>query len=227
MKKTATGLTLAAALSLTAFAAAPATALDSNGNYKNCAEVYADGIYNIGPDHPRYDEGLDNDDDDVIGCENPDLNRYPNLKNLAAATSSPKPAARPQASLPSHVTQPDAIDNQYTYPDCKDVFAAGLANLPKSSKYYHADLDADLDGIGCEVNGDDAWVPAAIKAKYAPATAARAEESAAAEAPQVTVVPEGTPKTGPEGVALAPFALGAVALAGVAGAGVVARRRQA
>lgn len=222
MKKTATGLTLAAALSLTAFAAAPAQA--DEPIFENCAEARAAGYGNFTREHATFPHLNDIDNDGVV-CEGPNSPYGPN--GPAVAKPSPKPAARPQASLPSHVTQPDAIDNQYTYPDCKDVFAAGLANLPKSSKYYHADLDADLDGIGCEVNGDDAWVPAAIKAKYAPATAARAEESASAEAPQVTVVPEGTPKTGPEGVALAPFALGAVALAGVAGAGVVARRRQA
>ena len=88
------------------------------------------------------------------------------------------------------------------------------------------DVRADLDGIGCEVNGDDAPVPAEIKAAYAasaPSSAAPAEES---EAPQVTVVPQGAPETGVGGPALAPLA-GLLGLAAVAGAGVAARRRQA
>ncbi|WP_248122404.1 excalibur calcium-binding domain-containing protein [Micrococcus lacusdianchii] len=222
MKKTATGLTLAAALSLTAFSAAPASALDRNGNFQNCDEVYAAGFSHIGPEHPQYDSGLDNSDDDLIGCENPENAGYYDTKKWAPSA----PSVDVDSDLPDHVTQPDSIDNQFTYPDCKDVFAAGLANLPESSEYYHADLDADLDGIGCEVNGDDAAdVPAEIVAKY---TSKKSEdEDASDDEPQVTVVPEGTPDTGAEGTPLAPFAAGALALAAVAGTGVALRRRQA
>lgn len=222
MKKTATGLTLAAALSLTAFSAAPASALDRNGNFQNCDEVYAAGFSHIGPEHPQYDSGLDNSDDDLIGCENPENAGYYDTKKWAPSA----PSVDVDSDLPDHVTQPDSIDNQFTYPDCKDVFAAGLANLPESSEYYHADLDADLDGIGCEVNGDDAAdVPAEIVAKY---TSKKSEdEDASDDEPQVTVVPEGTPDTGAEGTPLAPFAAGALALAAVGGAGVALRRRQA
>lgn len=226
MKKTTTGLTLAAALSLTALAAAPASALDRYGNFQNCDEVYSAGLSHLTDSHPQYDDGLDGSDNDGIGCERPEQNGY--YKTKKWTPSAPKvdaPSADVDSDLPDHVTLPDAVDNQFTYPDCKDVFAAGLANLPKDSEYYHEDLDADLDGIGCEVNGDDAAdVPAEIVAKY---TVQESEADDSDDEPQVAVVPEGTPDTGAEGTPLAPFAAGALVLAAVAGSAVALRRREA
>ncbi|MBF0744812.1 excalibur calcium-binding domain-containing protein [Micrococcus yunnanensis] len=225
MKKIVTGATLTAALGLSLFAAAPATALDRNGNFQNCDEVYASGLSHISPDHPQYDKGLDNSDDDVIGCENPESAGYYNTKRWAATT--PMPEA--ESGLPDHVTQPDWIDEQYTYPDCKDAFAAGVYNIPSDSEYYHEDLDADLDGVGCEYNveygviveGREQAAAAEIEAIKTGAVAETEDES------QVSVVPVGAAETGvaPAADPAAAFAVGALGLAGVAGAAVLVRRR--
>lgn len=223
LKKVITGAALSAALGLSLFAAAPATALDRNGNYENCDEVYSAGISHITPDHPRYDKGLDNSDDDVIGCENPENAGYSNTVRWSA------PVADGGSDLPDHVIVPDVIDDQFVYPDCKDAFAAGVYNIPADSEYYHEDLDADLDGVGCEYNveydvvveGREQAAAAEIKAIKASGTVVAEEE------PQVTAVPVGAAETGvaPQADPSAALALGALGLAGVAGAAVVARRR--
>ena len=228
MKKIATGVTLTAALGLSLFAAAPATALDRNGNYQNCAEVYAAGESHIGPDHPKYDAGLDSkNDEDLIGCENPDGADYSNAEERSGSEDS---ASSTTAGLPEHVTLPDAVDNQFAYPDCKDAWDAGLYNIEESSEYYHVDLDADLDGVGCEYNvqygvavegreDEAAEEIAAIKAS--------AKEEGVVEEQQVSQVPAGAVDAGvaPDSDPAAALTVGALGLAAVAGAGVAARRR--
>lgn len=226
MKKLATGLTLSAALGLSLFAAAPASALDRNGNFQNCDEVYAAGLSHIAPDHPKYDKGLDNTDEDLIGCENPENAGFYHTKRWGSETkSAPAPS-----KLPDHVTQPDVVDNKHAYPDCKDVFAAGMSNLKSSSKYYHKDLDADLDGIGCEYNEEFGVIVEGREkaaAQEIAAMKASAIKEEKAEEKQVAEVPAGAVDAGiaPESDPAAALGVGALGLAVVAGGAVVARRR--
>ena len=67
MKKTLTGLTLAAAFGFTVLAASPAAAAPP---YANCAAAAAEGVYNIAEGQPGYAAGLDRDGDGVA-CEGP------------------------------------------------------------------------------------------------------------------------------------------------------------
>lgn len=219
MKKTATGLTLAAALSLTAFSAAPASAQDAP--YENCTQLYNDGFSHIPSSHPQFTEGLDRSvPRDGIGCEK---DGYIRLDTPGANVSEGYHDPRDQAL-------PDAA---YTYPDCADAYAAGVFNIPSSSDDYHDDLDSDQDGVGCEYNVEYGVIvegreeAAAEEIAAIKASAVQESESDDEDEQQVTVVPEGTPATGAEGTPLAPFAAGALALAAVAGTGVAMRRRQA
>ncbi|MFJ2509356.1 excalibur calcium-binding domain-containing protein [Arthrobacter citreus] len=65
MKKTLTGLTIAAAFGFTALAASPAAAAPP---YANCAAAAAEGVYNIAEGQPGYEPSLDRDGDGVA-CE--------------------------------------------------------------------------------------------------------------------------------------------------------------
>ncbi|MFZ3415182.1 excalibur calcium-binding domain-containing protein [Arthrobacter sp. 3Tela_A] len=67
MKKTLTGLTLAAAFGFTALAASPAAAAPP---YANCDAAAAEGVYNIPAGDPRYAANLDRDQDD-LACDDP------------------------------------------------------------------------------------------------------------------------------------------------------------
>ncbi|WP_082157538.1 excalibur calcium-binding domain-containing protein [Kocuria sp. SM24M-10] len=49
--------------------AAPAPA--AGAPYANCTEVYANGESHLTPAHPRWNPGLDGNDNDGIGCESP------------------------------------------------------------------------------------------------------------------------------------------------------------
>ena len=82
MKKTLTGLTLAAAFAFTALAASPAAAAPP---YQNCDAAAAEGVYNIPAGDPRYAPGLDRDKDNVA-CDDP---------NQPPATPMPNPPADP------------------------------------------------------------------------------------------------------------------------------------
>lgn len=65
MKKTLTGLTLAAAFGFTALAASPAAAAPP---YANCDAANAEGAFNIKVGEPGYEPRLDRDGDGVA-CE--------------------------------------------------------------------------------------------------------------------------------------------------------------
>lgn len=65
MKKTLTGLTLAAAFGFTALAASPAAAAPP---YANCTVANAEGAFNIKVGEPGYEPRLDRDGDGVA-CE--------------------------------------------------------------------------------------------------------------------------------------------------------------
>lgn len=219
MKKTATGLTLAAALSLTAFSAAPASA--EVPLFDTCAEAREAGYGNFVPGDANFANKRDANSNGVV-CEGEGLRR-------TDGTSAPAPTATHD---PTDQALPDAA---YTYPDCKDAYAAGVFNIPAASDDYHDDLDSDQDGVGCEYNveygviveGREEAAAEEIAAIKAAAVQESDDEDASDDEPQVTVVPEGTPDTGAEGTPLAPFAAGALALAAVGGAGVALRRRQA
>lgn len=223
MKKIVTGATLTAALGLSLFAAAPATAVEAP--FANCTAAYEEGYSHIPSTHPRFQPKLDANDDG-IGCEG-----RQGLERLDGGADW-APPVQEESGLPDHVTQPDWIDEQYTYPDCKDAFAAGVYNIPSDSEYYHEDLDADLDGVGCEYNveygviveGREQAAAAEIEAIKTGAVVETEDES------QVSVVPVGAAETGvaPAADPAAAFAVGALGLAGVAGAAVlVCRRAQA
>lgn len=219
MKKTATGLTLAAALSLTAFSAAPASA--EVPLFDTCAEAKAEGYGNFVPGDANYENKRDTNNNDVV-CEGEGLSRTD-----GAAAPAPAPAA---SQDPRDQALPDAA---YTYPDCEDAYAAGVFNILSSSDDYHDDLDSDQDGVGCEYNVEYGVIvegrEQAAAEEIAAIKASAVQESASddEDEQQVTVVPEGTPATGAEGTPLAPFAAGALALAAVAGTGVAMRRRRA
>lgn len=221
MKKTATGLTLAAALSLTALSAAPASAETVP---QNCGQVYKLGYSHVPKGHEWYQLKMDGGKDG-IACENSD-GKYTNLKRL----DTPGANVSEGYHDPTDQALPDAA---YTYPDCKDAYAAGVFNIPSSSEDYHDDLDSDQDGVGCEYNVEYGVIvegreeAAAEEIAAIKASAVQESESDDEDEQQVTVVPEGTPDTGAEGTPLAPFAAGALALAAVAGTGVAMRRRQA
>ena len=226
MKRTATGLTLAAALSLTAFSAAPASAETVP---QNCTDVYKLGYSHVPESHEWYKPRMDGNPGNGIGCENKG-GEYKNLKRL----DTPGANVSEGYHDPTDQALPDAA---YTYPDCKDAYAAGVFNIPAASDDYHDDLDSDQDGVGCEYNVEYGVIvegreeAAAEEISAIKAAAVQESESddedASDDEPQVTVVPEGTPDTGAEGTPLAPFAAGALALAAVAGTGVALRRRQA
>lgn len=69
LKKIITGTTLTAALGLSLFAAAPATAVEAP--FENCTAAYEAGYSNIPSTDARYQPKLDRDGDG-IGCDNPD-----------------------------------------------------------------------------------------------------------------------------------------------------------
>ncbi|MEB7503952.1 excalibur calcium-binding domain-containing protein [Arthrobacter koreensis] len=89
MKKTLTGLTIAAAFGFTALAASPAAAAPP---YANCDAAAAEGVYNIAEGQPGYEPSLDRDGDG-IACEGP----------------TPSPA--PPSPSPTTTTLPP-VDNQ-------------------------------------------------------------------------------------------------------------------
>lgn len=70
MKKTASGIALAAVLGLSVLSATPAMAVV--GAYESCGAAAADGVYNIPVGAPGYGPHLDSDGDGV-GCENADI----------------------------------------------------------------------------------------------------------------------------------------------------------
>ena len=129
----------------------------------------------------------------------------------------------------ARVTKAALPDAAYTYPDCKDAYAAGVFNIPATHPDYHDDLDSDQDGVGCEYNveygviveGREQAAAAEIEAIKTGAVAETEDES------QVSVVPVGAAETGvaPAADPAAAFAVGALGLAGVAGAAVLVRRR--
>ncbi|MEW1965630.1 excalibur calcium-binding domain-containing protein [Micrococcus sp. NPDC078436] len=227
MKKLATGVTLTAALGVSLFAAAPATAAPS---YANCQEVYAANLSHITPDTPGFRKGLDGDGDKVA-CVNPPKGSSTH-KWTPATKPSAKPVPAPTASHdPRDQAKPDAA---YTYADCEDAWAAGKGNIKESSDLYHDDLDSDQDGIGCEIDvasgikveGRERAAAEEIAAIKASA-AKEAEPTKEAEEKQVTKVPVGAADTGiaPESDPAAALAVGALGLAAVVGAGVATRRR--
>lgn len=70
MKKTASGIALAAVLGLSVMSATPAMAVV--GAYESCGAAAPDGVYNIPVGAPGYGPHLDSDGDGV-GCENADI----------------------------------------------------------------------------------------------------------------------------------------------------------
>lgn len=71
MKKITAGFALAAAIGISAVSATPAMALTPTGQFENCSEAAANGVYNIPASDPRYGAHLDSDLDGV-GCEDAD-----------------------------------------------------------------------------------------------------------------------------------------------------------
>ncbi|MCC3279874.1 excalibur calcium-binding domain-containing protein [Arthrobacter sp. zg-Y40] len=71
MKKTAAGFAFAAVIGISAMSATPAMALTPTGQFENCSEAAASGVYNIPASDPRYGAHLDSDLDG-FGCENAD-----------------------------------------------------------------------------------------------------------------------------------------------------------
>lgn len=85
---------------------------------------------NIHEDQHDYKAELDRDKDG-IACED---------HNGFSTTPAPEQPVTPQ---------PWAWDN------CAQAFAHGVSNIPAGTPGYGPHLDSDLDGIGCERNGDD------------------------------------------------------------------------
>lgn len=199
------GAVITAAVGLSGVAVAPAATADVP--FANCSEVFAAGIYNITPDHPRWADKLDRSvPRDNVGCEVPP-NGAVGLVDYAGQVSTPAPAPAPAPSTgyndPTDQALPDAA---YTYPDCADAFAVGVYNIPESSADYHDDLDSDDDGIACEfhpatgtvIEGREAVARQEIAMKMAAVEAESddAEQQQEAAEPQVEVIPEGGADTG-------------------------------
>lgn len=85
MKKTLTGLTLAAAFGFTALAASPAAAAPP---YANCDAAAAEGVYNIKAGDPGYEASLDRDGDGVA-CEGPTPSPTPPTPSPTATPTAP------------------------------------------------------------------------------------------------------------------------------------------
>lgn len=227
MKKLATGLTLSAALGLSLFAAAPASA--ALPYYETCQAANDAGYGNFVEGDANFEGRVDKDKNGVV-CQKDGLPR----------TDGSAPAPAPSKSQdPRDQALPDAA---YTYPDCADAYAAGVYNIPASSKDYHKDIDSDLDGVACEFNvkfgvpmegreKEGAKEIAAIKAAAVKEKIAekKAEPKAEmkSEEKQVAEVPAGAVDAGiaPESDPAAALGVGALGLAVVAGGAVMARRR--
>lgn len=232
MKKTIAGSALAAVavVGLSGFAAVPAHA----SPFKNCGEAYAAGYSDIPAGHPYYADDLDGNGDGEA-CERPEAYGYYNTKSLKGAVSAPKPAPQP-APKPAPQPAPKASE----FPNCMAAFNAGVYNIPQGHKYYHVSLDSDRDGVACEydvatrtiIEGREAVAAKEIAAKKAAMAKPAPKPAPAPASQQVEVMPKGGADTGvpmkaAEDNSGIVAAGGALALAGLAGATVVARRRSA
>lgn len=230
MKKTIAGSALAAVAvaGLSGFAAAPAHA----SPFQNCGEAYAAGYHNIPAGHPYYASHLDGGGDG-LACENPQNKGYYNTKDLSASTPAPKPAPQPKPA-------PKPAPQASVFPNCMAAFNAGVYNIPQGHKYYHVSLDSDRDGVACEydvatrtiIEGREAVAAKEIAAKKAAMAKPAPKPAPAPASQQVEVMPKGGADTGvpmkaAEDNSGIVAAGGALALAGLAGATVVARRRSA
>lgn len=186
------GATVVALAGLSGLSIAPAQAAP----YQNCSEVYAAGEWRIPTSHPKFSPGLDRDGDG-FGCDNP-ANRPAATAPVTPATPAAPAQEAPKAavSAPEAPAATPAVEDPTAWDNCNEAFANGYANIPAGTPGYGTHLDSDLDGIGCELNGndDDAFPTTVYLADFHPA-----EETAAAapaEASQVTAVPTGGADTG-------------------------------
>lgn len=190
---------------LSALAATPAHAAP----FANCTEANQAGVYDIPVWDARYTPAQDRDRDG-LACESP---------QVAGGTTVPAP----QPAAPA-ATEPWSWDN------CSEAFANGVANIPAGTPGYGTHLDSDLDGIGCELNGDDSAgvVPANLVAGQADSTT----QAAVVPGSQVEQIPVGGADTGVatqtnEGLAPGLLGLGAASLVAAALGGLALRRTRA
>lgn len=202
MKKLAAGAgaTAVALAGLSGLSIAPAAA--APGVYDNCAEVYADGKANITNADPGYTPGLDGSDNDGVGCENPGVGLPDPVSPQTPEVNTPQAPQAPRAPE-APVTADPAAQEPWTWDNCSEAFANGVSNIPAGAPGYGTHLDRDLDGIGCELNGDDdAAFPTPVVADDADdayetdGAADQVSADPAAEVSQVTQVPTGGAETG-------------------------------
>lgn len=226
MKKLVPVSSLAAGVALSALTVSPAYAAP----FANCTEANNAGVYDIPVGDPRYTPAQDRDNDG-LACE-------PAPGTWDGAVTAPQPAA-PEVSQPAapEVSQPaaPAATEPWSWDNCSEAFANGVANIPAGTPGYGTHLDSDLDGIGCELNGDDSAgvIPANLTTTHDD-TAGQTEvaHSEVAQGSQVEQMPVGGADTGVAveqgaGFPSAAAGLGLAGLMAAAVGGVAFRRSRA
>lgn len=197
------GATVVALAGLSGLSIAPAQAAP----FQNCEQARNAGVVNIQPGSPNWSADLDGPDADLIACEDSSVSTpqaprptAPKAPNVATPAAPAQEAPKAAVSAPEAPTAAPAVEDPTAWDNCNEAFANGYANIPAGTPGYGTHLDSDLDGIGCELNGndDDAFPTTVYLADFHPAeeTAAAASAPAAAEASQVTAVPTGGADTG-------------------------------
>lgn len=185
---------------------------------QNCDEARAQGLAPIHKGSPYYSTKLDRDGDGVA-CDN-------------NGRRNPPPTTTPNQP------QPPVSDPVWAWENCPTAFANGVANIPAGTPGYGTHLDSDLDGIGCEANGEDTG--GVIPPYLVPPTQPQTPEPVTAHSSQVEQIPVGGADTGvptthsnavPTSYATSPsyeaFGVGAAALAATFGGLAVRRVRSA
>lgn len=199
---------VAAGVALSALTATPAQAAP----FANCSEANQAGVFDIQIGDARYTPAQDRDGDGVA-CES---------LQVADGTTVPDPQPLAPAA-------PAATD-LWSWDNCSEAFANGVANIPAGTPGYGTHLDSDLDGIGCELNGDDSAgvVPANLVAGQADHTT----QTEVAAGSQVEQIPVGGADTGvatqtSEGITPGLLGLGAASVIATVMGGLALRRTRA
>lgn len=218
MKKIAAGATATvfAVAGLSTMSIAPAVAAP----FANCDDARAAGNTNIPVTSPYYSSDLDRNNDGVA-CEDETAGGGVIVEPVPPVAPQP-PAADPEVGDVPH-------EGAWAWDNCSEAYAAGVSNIPAGSPGYGTHLDSDLDGIGCEVDGnDDAAFPYTVDQWEDTGEYGVIAPGNGTDHSQVEQVPAGGADTGVpvERPAMTPGLVGlsALALAAFAGSGLLLRR---
>ena len=234
MKKLAAGAgaTAVALAGLSGLSIAPAAA----SPFENCTQARQAGVTDIRIGDPNYAPHLDSrTNPDGVACESEGGVGLPDpVSPQTPEVNTPQAPQAPRAPE-APVTADPAAQEPWTWDNCSEAFANGVSNIPAGAPGYGTHLDRDLDGIGCELNGDDdAAFPTPVVADdvddayETDGAADQVSADPAAEGSQVAQVPTGGAETGVPVQESSPQAgvigLSALALGAAAGAGLLVRR---